>query len=51
MGGPIDFPNGDGAAYADDNQLPAVNIYTSYLGNNSAVELQVGFADAKAGIA
>lgn len=50
LGSPMDFPNTDGMGYTDDYQLPVVNIYTPHLGDNTATELKVGFADAKSGI-
>jgi hypothetical protein len=50
LGGPIDFPTTDGFGYTDDYQLPIVNIYTPFTGNNSSTMLKVGFADAISGL-
>ena len=50
LGSPIDFPNTEGAGYTDDYQLPVVNIYTPYAGDNAGALLKVGFNDAKSGL-
>jgi hypothetical protein len=51
LGGPIDFPETHGFGYTDDYQLPVVNVYTPYAGdNNAGTQLKVGFADAKSGL-
>jgi hypothetical protein len=50
LGAPIDFPNTDGMGYTDDYQLPIVNIYTPYRGDNITTELKVGFSDALSGL-
>jgi hypothetical protein len=51
LGGPIDFPETNGFGYTDDYQLPVVNVYTPFAGDNSVgTQLKVGFADAKSGL-